>query len=142
MRTLLHGLRRLMRSPWRSTTTSLRRSRRRRWRTVQRLALQLAFGLCGSACGSSSTRWDGPCGGVPMGIGAPSHTRGLSFTRKLQPMSSSSPRTFRIEAVVAASGPGGRGGGGLGRRRGAAVQKTVTMVVDVPVLFNDKFLQS
>ena len=30
-RTLLHGLRRLMLSPWRALTTSLRRSRRRRW---------------------------------------------------------------------------------------------------------------
>ena len=52
---------------------------------------------------------------------------------------------------MAASGPGGEGrGGGRGgvagalggrrevRRRGAAVQKTVTMAVDVPVLF-DKF---
>ena len=41
-----------------------------------------------------------------MVIGAPSHTLGLSFTRKPQPMSSSSSRTFRTEAVVAASGPG------------------------------------
>ena len=32
VRTLLHGLRRLMRSPWRSTSTSLRRSRSRRRR--------------------------------------------------------------------------------------------------------------
>ena len=55
VRTLIHGLGRLMQSPWRSTTTSLRRSRsrRQRWRRVQRLALQLAFGLCGSAHGSS-----------------------------------------------------------------------------------------
>ena len=62
-------------------------------------------------------------------------------------MSSSLPPTFRTEAVVAASGPGRRGGWGAGgegrevRRRGAAVQMTVTMVVDVPVLF-DKFPQS
>ena len=37
VRTLLHGLRRVMPSPWRSTTTSLRRSRRRRrrWRRAQ-----------------------------------------------------------------------------------------------------------
>ena len=124
VRTLLHGLWRLMRSPWRSTTTSLRRSRRRRrrWRTVQCLALQLAFGLCESACGSSNTRWGGQCGGVPTATGAPSHTHGLSFTRKLQPMSDNSPRTFQTEAVVAASWPGGwlgRRGGGKG---GGAVQ--------------------
>ena len=42
-----------------------------------------------------------------VAIGAPSHTHGLSFTRKPQPMSSSSPRTFRTEVVVAASRPGG-----------------------------------
>ena len=37
VRILIHGLRRLMPSPWRSTTTSLRRSRsrRRRWRRAQ-----------------------------------------------------------------------------------------------------------
>ena len=63
--------------------------------------------LSAFACSSSSTSWDGPGGGVPMAIGAPSHTLGLSFTRKPQPMSSSSPRTYRTEAVVAASGPGG-----------------------------------
>ena len=62
-------------------------------------------------------------------------------------MNNSSPRTFLTEAVVAASGPGGVAGSAGGRvgevrRRGAAVQKTVTMVVDVPVLFNDKFPQS
>ena len=109
VRTLIHGLWRLMPSPWRSTTTSLRRSRRRRWRwrRVQRPALQLAFGLCGSARGSSSTSWDGQYGSVPVAIGAPSHTHGLSFTRKPQPMNTSSPRTFLTEAVVAASGPGG-----------------------------------
>ena len=50
------------------------------------------------------------------------------------------------EAVVAASGPGevagaARGGGEV-RRRGAAVQMTVKMVVDVPVLLYDKFPQS
>ena len=77
-----------------------------------------------------------------MAIGAPWHTRGLSFTRKLQPMNSNSLRTFLIEAVEAASGPGGEGAGAAGRgkerRRGAAVLKTV----DVSVLFNDKFLQS
>ena len=76
-------------------------------------------------------------GGVPAAIGAPSHTHGLSFTRKPQPMNNSSPRTFLTEAVVAASGPGG-GWPGLRERweegrRGAAVQKTVKMVVDVPV---------
>ena len=51
-----------------------------------------------------------------MVIGALSHTHGVSFTRKLQPMSNSSPRTFLTEAVVAASRPGegGRGGGGGG----------------------------
>ena len=106
---------------------------------------RLAFGLCGSACGSSNTRWGGQCGCVPMAIGAPSHTHGLSFTRKPQPVNNSSPRTFLTEAVVAASGPGGvarAAGGREERRRGAAVQKTVTMVVDVPVLFDDKFPQS
>ena len=77
-------------------------------------------------------------------IGAPSHTHGLSFTRKPQLMNNSSPRAFLTEAVVAASGPGGGGRGGEGkeRRRGAAVQMTVKMVVDVPVLVNDKFAQS
>ena len=50
-----------------------------------------------------------------MAIGAPSHTHGLSFTRKPQPMNNSSPRTFLTEAVVAASGPGG---GWPGRRGG------------------------
>ena len=114
------------------------------WRRVLRLALQLAFSQCGSARVSSSTSWDGPCGRVPTAIGALSHTHGLSFTRKPQPMSSSSRRAFRTEAVVAVSGPGGRGwlgrwGGREERRRGAAVQKTVTMVVDVLVLFYDKF---
>ena len=79
---------------------------------MQRLALQLAFGLCGFARGSSSTSWDGQCGGVPMAIGAPSQTHGLSFTRKPQPMNNSSPSTFLTEAVVAASGPGGSGRGG------------------------------
>ena len=114
---------------------------------MQRLALQLAFGQCGSARGSSSTSWGGQCGGVPTAIGAPSHTHGLSFTRKPQPMNISSPRTFLTEAVEAASGPGegrvaGAAGGGELRRRGAAVQKTVKMVVDVLVLFHDKFPQS
>ena len=109
VRTLIHGLRRLMPSPWRAPTTWLWRSRRRRWwwRRVLRLALQLVFSQCGSARVSSSTSWDGPCGGVPTATGAPSLTHGLSFTRKPQPMSSSSPRTFRTEVVVAASGPGG-----------------------------------
>ena len=126
VRTLLHGLRRLMPSPWRAPTTWWRSRRRwrcpwRRWRwRTQRLALQLVSGPCGSACSSSSTSWDGPGGGVPMVIGAPSHTRGLSFTRKLQPMSCSLPCTFLAEDVVAASGPGGcrlavAGGTGGGR---------------------------
>ena len=61
-----------------------------------------------------STSWDGLCGGVPMATGAPSHTHGLSFTGKLQPMSENSPRTFQTEAVVVASGPEG----GPGRRGG------------------------
>ena len=115
---------RLMLSPWRALTTSLRRSRRRRWwwRRMQRLALQLAFGLCGSARGSSSTIWDGQCGGVPMAIGAPSHTHGLSFTRKPQPMNNSSPRTFLTEAVVAASGPGGVAGAAGGERGSEAAR--------------------
>ena len=53
---------------------------------------------------------------VPMAIGAPSHTHGLSFTRKLQPMNNNSPRTFLTEAVEAASGP--REEGWPGRREG------------------------
>ena len=53
-----------------------------------------------------------------MVIGAPSHTPRLSFTRKLQPMSMNSPRTFLTEAAVAASGPEGEGeAGGRGERR-------------------------
>ena len=114
VRTLIHGLGRLMQSPWRSTTTSLRRSRsrRQRWRRVQRLALQLAFGLCGSAHGSSHR-----VGGVPMAKGAPSHTHGLSFTRK-QPMKNNSPRAFLTEAVEVASGSGGVAGEG-GERKAA-----------------------
>ena len=124
VRSPAHGLRRLMRSPWRSTRTNRRRSRSRGWgwRMVRRLALQLAPSLGGSAGGSSSTRWDGQCGAVPMATGAPSRTHGLSFTRKLQPMSENSPRTSRSEDVVAASGSRGvvwwRTGGW--RRRGAA----------------------
>ena len=51
-----------------------------------------------------------------MAIGAPSHTHGLSFTRKLQPMNTNSPRTFLTEAVEAASGPGERVAGAAGRR--------------------------
>ena len=147
VRTLIHGLLRLMPSPWRALTTSLRRSRsrsrrrRRRWRRAKRLALQPGFGLCGSARGSSSTSWDGQCGGVPMAIGAPSHTYGLSFTRKPQLMNNSSPRAFLTEVVVAASGPGERWPREE-RWCGAAVQMTVKMVVDVPVHFNDKFPQS
>ena len=46
---------------------------------------------------------------------------------------------------MAASWPGGVAGAAgrrEGRRRGAAVQMTVTMVVDVPVFFHDKFPQS
>ena len=59
-------------------------------------------------------------------------------------MNNNSPRTFLTEAVVAASGPGGVAGaaGREERRRGAAVQMTVKMVVDVPVLFYDNFPQS
>ena len=53
-----------------------------------------------------SSTWVGPCGCVSVVTGAPSHTHGLSFTRKLQPMSTISPRTHPSEAVVAASGPG------------------------------------
>ena len=45
--------------------------------------------------------------GVLLVVGAPSHTHGLSFTRKLQPMSKNSPRTYQTEAVVAASGAAG-----------------------------------
>ena len=62
---------------------------------------------------------------MPTATGAPSHTHGLSFTRKLQPMSTNSPRTYLSEAVVAASGPGeggkrpGGGGGGGGGRASA-----------------------
>ena len=65
-----------------------------------------------------------PVWGVPMAIGAPSHTRGLSFTRKLQPMNSNSPRTFLTEAVEAASGPGGLVAGAAVRRgkKGGVVQ--------------------
>ena len=48
--------------------------------------------------------------GVPTAIGAPSHTHGLSFTRKPQSMNNSSPRTFLTEAVVAASGQEGVAG--------------------------------
>ena len=50
-------------------------------------------------------------------IGAPSHTHGLSFTWKLQPMSTNPPRTSLGEAVVAASGPEGSGARKGGRRR-------------------------
>ena len=48
------------------------------------------------------------------------------------------------EAEVEEGGPGvaGAAGGREERRRGAAVQMTVKMVVDVPVLFNDTFPQS
>ena len=55
-----------------------------------------------------------------MAIGAPSHTHGLSFTRKPQPMNNSSPRTFLTEAVMAASWPGGGGRVGGGWGSGAA----------------------
>ena len=55
-----------------------------------------------------------PVRGVPTATGAPSHTHGLSFTRKLQPMSTDSRRTYLSEAVVAASGPGGEGAAGRG----------------------------
>ena len=82
-----------------------------------------------------------------MAIGAPSHTHGLSFTRKPQPMNS--PRTFLTEAVVAASGPGeggqgAEGGGGReaarcscaedlddGRGRPCALQRQVPAVLRV-----------
>ena len=71
-----------------------------------------------------------PVRGVPMVIGAPSHTHGLSFTRKLQPMSAKSPRTFLSGAVVAAVRPRereerpgeGGGGGGGGRNFAGSVQ--------------------
>ena len=82
-------------------------------------------------------------GGVPMAIGAPSHTHWPSFTGKLQPMNNNSPRTFLTEAVEAASGPGeeGRGAGAAGWERKAA---WCSCAEDRgrPVLFNDKFLQS
>ena len=55
---------------------------------------------------------EGPCGCVPLVIGAPSHTHGLSCTGKPQPMSTSSLRTFLNEAVV--------GGGRRRIGRGAA----------------------
>ena len=71
----------------------------------------------GSARGSSSTSWGGQCGGVPTAIGAPSHTHGLSFTRKPQPKNISSPRTFLTEAVEAASGLGRWVAGSAGGRR-------------------------
>ena len=59
-----------------------------------------------------------PVWGCAYGEGAPSHTHGLSFTRKPQPMNISSPRTFLTEAVEAASGPGrGVAGSAGGRRR-------------------------
>ena len=83
--------------------------------------------------------------GRPMAIGAPSHTHGLSFTRKPQPMNYSSPRTFLTVSVVAASGPGSEAGAAGGWRSEAArcsCAEAVKMVVDVPVLFNDKFPQS
>ena len=117
VRTLLHGLRRLMPAPWYLRRTSWGWSRSRSWsrrRTLRRVSL-VGFGLCESARGSWSSTWVGPCGGVPTATGAPSHTHGLMFTRKLQPMSTNSPRTYLSEVVVAASGPGGRGGG---RERG------------------------
>ena len=124
VRTLLLGLQRLVATAWRSRRTSRRLGWSRWWRKVQRLALQLAFGQCGSARGSSSTTWDSQCGGVPVAIGAPSHTRGLSFTRKPQSMNNSSLRTFLTEAVVAGSGPGREvaGAAGRGEKRGGAVQ--------------------
>ena len=144
VRTLIHGLRRLMQSPWWALTTSLRRRRRRRWRRAQRLPLQLAFGLCGSARCSSSTRWDGQCGCVPMAIGALSHTHGLSFTRKPQPMNNNSPRNFLTEAVVAGGRWPGRWGGEReagrcscaedregGRGRPCALQRQVPAVLRV-----------
>ena len=78
----------------------------------------------GGGCSDSLRRWVSACAGLhevpraPVGTASagvclPSHTHGLSFTRKLQPMSENSPRTFQTEAVVAASGPGG-GGRGVG----------------------------
>ena len=63
----------------------------------------------------------GPCGEVPTATGAPLHSHGLSFTWKLQPKSMNSPRTYLSEAVVAASGPGGRGEGAAGRGGGGGV---------------------
>ena len=91
MRTLIHGLRRLVPTPETGSEPE-----------------EDAETLCGSVCGSWSSTWVGPHGGAPMAIGAPSHTHGLSFTQKLQPLSTNSPRTYLCEAVVAASGPGQR----------------------------------
>ena len=132
VQTLIHGLRRLVATPWRSRTTSRSqgRSPRLRWRRMQRLVLELAFGRYGSACGSWSYTWVGQYGCVPIVIGAPSHTHGLSFTRKLQPMSMNSPRTYLTEAVVAASGPEGRRG--AGRERGAEAAVQFDGVVAIP----------
>ena len=68
--------------------------------------------------------------GRPVRGVSPSHTHGLSFTRKLQPMSMNSLRTFRTEAVVAASGPEG---GEAGRERGAEEEVCVCELVLVVV---------
>ena len=140
--TLIHGLRRLMWAPWCSRTSwGWSRSRSQSRRRTSRLALQLAFGLCGSVRGSWSSTWVGPCGGVPTATGAPSHTHGLSFTRKLQPMSMNSPRTFLSEAVVAASGPGRRWEQGREAARCSFAEDREDGR-GRPCLFNDKFPQS
>ena len=70
-----------------------------------------------------------------MVIGAPSHTHGPSFTRKPQPMSMNSPRTYLNEAVMATSA--------RVEAEGAAVEalqvQFSTQVVDAPVINSDKF---
>ena len=68
VRTLIHGLWRLMATPWRlrMTSQSQGRSTDLRWRRKQRLVLVLAFGLCWSACGSWSSTWVGQHGVWPL----------------------------------------------------------------------------
>ena len=64
--------------------------------------------------------WPGR-GCLPMAEGAPSHTRGLSFTRKPQPMSSSLPRTFLAEGRGGGEWAWGVSSGGGWRRKGQMV---------------------